>query len=64
MATDDKPAQQITVRVDPRLTARADALIDLVANETGRDAVRSDVWREALVRGLRELERMRDKRDK
>jgi hypothetical protein len=54
--------QQITVRVDARMIERADSLLNLVAEETGRGAVRADVWREALIRGLRELERLRDKR--
>lgn len=47
---------QITVRVDPRLVERADALIDFVAKASGRPATRADAWREALVRGLLALE--------
>ena len=54
-------SQQITVRVDSRMVDRADELLDFVSEETGRVAVRADVWREALVRGLKELERQRDK---
>ena len=47
----------VTVRVDARLVERADALVGSVAESSGRAATRADVWREALVRGLRELER-------
>jgi hypothetical protein len=54
-------SQQITVRVDTRLIDRADALLEFVSEDTGRAAVRADVWREALIAGLRELERRRDK---
>ncbi len=54
-------SHQITVRIDTRLLDRADALIEFVSGETGRAAVRADVWREALIAGLKELERRRDK---
>lgn len=49
--------ERISVRVDARLVQRAEALIDHVSEETGRSAKLADVWREALLRGLRELER-------
>lgn len=64
MAAAEKSSQQITIRLDARILARADALLELVAHETGRDAARSDVLREALVRGLRDLERQRERADK
>jgi hypothetical protein len=42
--------------MDPGLLERADALIPYVTGQHGLPAARSDVWREALRRGLRELE--------
>ncbi len=56
----DKPMENncnLTIRVDARLLERADALIDVVSERLGRRALRADVWREALVRGLQELEK-------
>jgi hypothetical protein len=47
---------QITIRIDPDLIPRADALLRYVTGQHGLPAARSDVWREALRRGLRELE--------
>ena len=54
-------SQQITVRVDGRLIDRAERLIDFVTEETGRTSTRADVFREAMLRGLRALEHQRDK---
>jgi hypothetical protein len=58
-AKDEQGSAQITIRIDPGMIDRADALLDLVAERTGRGGKRADVWREALVAGLRELERQR-----
>jgi metal-responsive CopG/Arc/MetJ family transcriptional regulator len=52
---------QITIRIDPNLLDRADALIPYVTGQHGLPAARSDVWREALRRGLRELEQEKKK---
>jgi len=48
---------QITVKVDPRIIARAEELRDVVTNETGLSATLADVYRIALIRGLQSLER-------
>ena len=48
---------QITVRVEPRLVRRADAMIHPTSTLIGRPAKRADVLREALLLGLAELER-------
>lgn len=47
----------ITVRVSPRIIARADSLIDAMSEELGQEATRSDVFRRALAIGLRQLSR-------
>lgn len=49
-------SMQITIRIDPDLVERADALRRYVTGQHGLPAARSDVWREALARGLREME--------
>lgn len=48
---------QLTVKVDPRIVERADALVDHVAKDTGIAATRADVLRIAIVRGLQAIER-------
>jgi Arc/MetJ-type ribon-helix-helix transcriptional regulator len=47
---------KITVRVDPQLTNRLDALIPYIASTSGKVATRSDVLRDAMMLGLRVLE--------
>lgn len=50
--------EQTTIRLSSELQARAEALIPVVARMFGRPSVaRAEVLREAIVRGLRELER-------
>ncbi len=49
--------QQVTIKLDARVLARAEALVDGLSETTGRPCTRVDVLREALVRGLRSLER-------
>lgn len=48
---------QISVRVEPNLVSRADELLNYVTERTGRPSKRSDVWREVIITGMRELER-------
>lgn len=57
MARDDSTIRQISLRLDPRLIERADAAREVMA-ELGpvRGVSRSDVLREALARGLDQLE--------
>lgn len=60
-------SNQITIRVHPAIVDRADALVDFVGERTNQATPsRADVWREALLRGIAELERehgeMRKKR--
>ncbi len=58
---------QVTLKVTTRLVERADDLIDHVSeavfrhSETGQTATRADVWREAILRGLKSLEKDREK---
>ncbi len=48
----------LSLRLQIDLVDRADALIDFLAKETGGVGLtRSDVFREAIVRGLRVMER-------
>jgi hypothetical protein len=49
-------SEQITVRVDPALIQRADALIDSLTERNGLPAARADVYRLALIKGMRDLE--------
>lgn len=53
------PSVKVTVRLSPNVIARLDALIETVAEKTGLAASRSDVLREALMSGIRTLERQR-----
>lgn len=53
---------QISIRVDPTVQERADALIAHVRQRTGLAAVRTDVFREAIMRGIATLEMERDAR--
>jgi hypothetical protein len=55
--------QQVSVVVSRALVERADTLIPVVSGQMGKNALRSDVWRVALLAGLRELERQRDKQE-
>jgi hypothetical protein len=52
------------IRLDATMLERADELLDHVTKVTGRTALRADVIRLAIARGLRELEleRAADKR--
>jgi Arc/MetJ-type ribon-helix-helix transcriptional regulator len=52
-------SQQISIRITDKLVARADALIAPLGESSGRVVTRADVWREALVAGLAELEKRR-----
>ena len=49
---------QITIRIHPSIIERADDLVDFVGERTNNASpARSDVWREAMLRGLADLER-------
>lgn len=50
----------LNLRVHVKLVERTDGLLDYMAEELGRKVTRSDVWREALMRGLRAMEKARD----
>lgn len=50
---------QTSVKLSPRMLARAEGLRDYVAEETGIEATRADVLRRAIALGLRALERQR-----
>ena len=52
-----KVPDQIAVRTSPELVERADAMIAFLSGLRGVQVTRSDVYREALVRGLRDMER-------
>jgi len=53
-------SNQITIRVHPAIVERADELVDFVGARTNQATPsRADVWREALLRGIAELERER-----
>ena len=54
---------QVTIRYDPSMLERADALIDYVARDTGADADRVKVLRPATALGMKELERRRSKEE-
>jgi hypothetical protein len=47
---------RVTQRVAPEEIAGSDELVDLVTALTGRTCDVTDVWREAIIRGLRQLE--------
>jgi predicted DNA-binding protein len=51
------PTKQITIRLDTRVLERATKLTDAFAAQTGRSTTTVDVLREAIVRGLRDLEK-------
>ena len=55
-------AEQITVRVDRSLIDRAEGLIAFVGESKALPAVRADVFREAILIGLKALEKDRDKK--
>lgn len=63
MATtkDEAPSVQISIRVEPQLVDRVDDLIEFVGKRTGLRAKRADVWREAIIIGLREMEKLEKK---
>lgn len=48
---------QTAIRLDPAVLERADALRPFVTELHGKDANRSDVLREAMLRGLRSMEK-------
>ncbi len=52
----DAETTQLTIRVSRRVAMRAEALIALVGRELGIPATRTDVIREAILRGLDVLE--------
>lgn len=52
----DAETTQLTIRVSRRVAMRAEALIELVGRELGIPATRTDVIREAILRGLDVLE--------
>ncbi len=51
---------QMSARVDSSMVDRADSLIAHVTTKRGLTSKRADVWREALIIGLRMLEQERD----
>jgi hypothetical protein len=53
----DAETTQLTIRVSRRVAMRAEALIELVGRDLGIPATRTDVIREAILRGLDVLER-------
>jgi hypothetical protein len=53
----DSELAQLTIRVSVRVAMRAEALIEHVGRSLGIPATRTDVVREALLRGLDALER-------
>ena len=52
----DRRTEQLTVRISKRVLGRAKRLTRHVARRFGRPATRTDVLREALLRGLAILE--------
>jgi hypothetical protein len=52
----DAETTQLTIRVSRRVAMRAEALIELVGRDLGIPATRTDVIREAILRGLDVLE--------
>lgn len=57
MARPRSHGTQMGLRLDPAILDRADALIDAVSASRGAPASRADVIREAILRGLRALEK-------
>jgi hypothetical protein len=57
----DAETTQLTIRVSRRVAMRAEALIELVGRDLGIPATRTDVIREAILRGLDVLEREAEK---
>jgi len=53
-----------TLKLSPECYKRADALIRHVATMTGGPTTRSDVFREAIMQGLRQLEGERSTADR
>ena len=51
---------QVTVKVSPRVVARAEGLRPLISEEMGQAASRADVLRRALSIGLRHLRRVQN----
>lgn len=52
---------QISVRVSARVNERADRLREFIADENGGGSSRADVFRAALILGIRELEKKQAK---
>jgi hypothetical protein len=50
---------QTSVKLSPRMLARAEGLRDYVGEESGIEVTRADVLRRAIALGLRALERLR-----
>jgi hypothetical protein len=53
----DRETAQLTIRVSQRVAMRAERLIEHVGRSLGVPATRTDVVREAILRGLDVLER-------
>ncbi len=60
MAVKDETIQ-MSCRVEPSLIDRADNLIEYISAKRGFPVKRADVWREALIAGLREIEKRAEK---
>lgn len=52
---------QSVLRMPPEFWKRADALIDHLGARRGAEVTRSDVLREAVARGLKQLEKESEK---
>ena len=57
--TRDESMFQTTIRLDPELLAQVDDLIDHLSERHGGGATRASVIRQALVLGVREIQRDR-----
>lgn len=53
----DRENNQYSMRLDPEILSRADALVEYLSKREGKVATRTDVMRIAVVRGIREMER-------
>lgn len=54
-----KGFDQVAIRFSPDVVKRVEALIPYVSERQGLLATKTDVFRDAIMRGLRELERER-----
>jgi len=60
-ASSDQLSIQTTMRINPEILERADALVEYFTERRGRIATRADVIRESLVAGLTKFEAERRK---